>query len=178
MNHPAQRSALSVEQKENADLQARFYRHLYDYDTKDYTVGSLLAKVHQGELILPPDYHREPWDERHQCLLIESIFLELPIPLLLLADCPDGRLEIVDGVQRIRAIAAFQDGTLRLTGLDILTALSGFLFADLSDAQQRRFLAKPLRVVVFDRDTPPASRRDVAHRMNQPRADGAEPCGT
>ncbi len=180
MNTPAQHPTFPMEQKETAMLQAHDCRRLYDYDTKDYTVGSLLSQFHQGELLLPPDYHRASWDEKRQSLFVESILLDLPIPLLLLADRPDGRLEIIDGVQRIQAIAAFQTGALHLAGLGTLTALNGFPFADLPDMLQRRFLNKGLRAAVFERDTTQAARRDLARRMNRPQAqaEGADPCGT
>ena len=55
-----------------------------------------------------PDYQREfVWDEERQSKLIESIILGLPIPLIFLTENNDGRLEIIDGSQRIRTLSAF-----------------------------------------------------------------------
>ena len=39
--------------------------------------------------------------EKNKNLFLESIFLGLPIPFMFLADCSDGRQEIIDGAQRM-----------------------------------------------------------------------------
>ncbi|MPZ37062.1 MAG: DUF262 domain-containing protein [Rhizobiales bacterium] len=62
-----------------------------------------------------PDYQRElVWYEKNQSRFIESMLIGLPIPFLFVADVSDSedpanarRLEIVDGVQRIRTLGRF-----------------------------------------------------------------------
>ena len=58
--------------------------------------------------IFVPDYQREfIWDDKHQSRFIESLFLGLPVPFIFTAEIKQtGRLEIVDGSQRIRTLAA------------------------------------------------------------------------
>jgi len=97
---------------------------------------------------------------------LESIFLGLPIPFMFLADCSDGRQEIIDGAQRMQTIVEFYNNKLRLSGMEKLTALNGFSFMDLSEAQQRKFLNKSLRIIVLEEDTPTASRQDLFYRIN------------
>ena len=59
-------------------------------------------------IYLFPEYQRDfVWDEVRQSRLIESITLGLPIPIVFMAEDAQGRLEIVDGSQRIRTLAAF-----------------------------------------------------------------------
>src|SRR5438128_1925755 len=78
------------------------------------------------------------WPERHKSRFIESLLIGLPIPFLFVADVGDeedpdksGRLEIVDGVQRIRTLAEFMTGNLVLGNLERLSKLNGFRFYDL-----------------------------------------------
>jgi hypothetical protein len=58
-----------------------------------------------------------------------------------------GRLEIIDGVQRIRTLARFLTGDLVLTNLDRLSQLNGFRFHDLHPSRQRRFRRATLRLI-------------------------------
>lgn len=80
---------------------------------------------------------------------------------MFLADCSDGRQEIIDGAQRMQTIVEFYNNKLRLSGMEKLTALNGFAFKDLSDAQQRKFLNKSLRIIVLEEDSPTSSRQDL-----------------
>ena len=62
----------------------------------------------------------------------------LPIPFLLFWGMEDGRLEIVDGSQRLRTIQEFVLGGLRLGVLELLATVSNFCFADLPESRQRK----------------------------------------
>lgn len=84
-----------------------------DYDTREFTIEYIVNKYLENidtddNEIFVPDYQREfTWDEERQSKFIESIILDLPVPLIFLAETQSGRLEIVDGSQRIRTVAAF-----------------------------------------------------------------------
>jgi len=62
-----------------------------------------------------PEYQRKlAWGIHQQSEFIESLIVGLPIPFLFFYQMPDGRMEIVDGSQRMRAMRAFLKGDLRL----------------------------------------------------------------
>ena len=95
-----------------------------DYDTREYPVEVLVQKYltklsdDDNELFVP-DYQREhTWPPERQSRFIESVLIGLPIPYLFVADVSgkEGRLEIVDGSQRIRTLAAFMENRLRPRG--------------------------------------------------------------
>lgn len=92
--------------------------------------------------------------------------LGLPIPFMFFADCEDGKLEIIDGAQRVQTLVAFVTGKLVLSQLPKLSALHGFRFDDLSEAQKRRFWNRPLRIVVLEESTPKDVRQDIFNRIN------------
>jgi hypothetical protein len=77
-----------------------------------------------------------------------------------------GRLEIVDGSQRIRTLAAFMSNKLPLGQLEKLTKLTGFLFRDLPQSRQRRFGRRTLRLIELTENADEDVRRDIFERIN------------
>lgn len=137
------------------------------YDTREYPVEVLVDKYRNDEFIIPK-YQREfVWSKEKQSKFIESILLDLPVPLLFLADEPEtGKLEIVDGSQRIRTLSAFINGTLTLTGLQKLDTLNGFKFDDLLISRQRRFNRKTVRSIELTENASWKIRKDIFERIN------------
>lgn len=158
--------AITIEERQEADLQIKEMQKEIDYDTKDYTIELLVDKFNKNDFFIPP-YQREfIWLQKNKTLFIESIFLGLPIPFMFFGDCSDGRMEIIDGAQRVQTIVEFKNNKLQISGLKKLTKLNGFYFKDLSEAQQRKFLNKSLRIIVLEETTPVSARQDLFYRIN------------
>ena len=124
------------------ELQIEEQKKTVDFDTREFTIEILVNKYLEGvetdqnELYVP-DYQREfVWDDTRQSRLIESITLGLPIPIIFVAENTTGRLEIVDGSQRIRTLAAFISNDLKLCELEKLTEMNGILFETLPISRQ------------------------------------------
>jgi hypothetical protein len=168
---------IAHEQREAVEAEIREKQKIVDYDTKEYPVEVLVQKYKEGldedinELYIP-DYQREMiWTDEHQSKFIESIFLGLPIPYIFVADLrPEeedlGRLEIVDGTQRIRSLYRFIENELRLCGLKKLEKLNNFKFSDLPLARQRRFNRATIRMIVLTEKADEEVRRDLFERIN------------
>jgi len=164
-------------QKEAAEQEIREKQKIVDYDTKEYPVEVLVQKYKEGldddinELYIP-DYQRDLiWDDVRQSKFIESIFLGLPIPYIFVADLrPEeedlGRLEIVDGTQRIRTLDKFLHDELKLCELKKLENLNDFRFSDLPLARQRRFNRSTIRMIVLTEKADEETRRDLFDRVN------------
>jgi len=61
-----------------------------------------------NRLIVNRKYQRKlVWVLDEKVALIESILKEYPIPLILIAEYPEGKYEIIDGIQRLNAIFGF-----------------------------------------------------------------------
>ena len=110
----------TLEQKQAADAQIKESQKQIDYDTKDFTIELLISTF---DFFIPSYQRRFVWKEKNKNLFLESIFLGLPIPFMFLADCSDGRQEIIDGAQRMQTIVEFYNNKLRLSGMEKLTAL-------------------------------------------------------
>lgn len=132
----------------------------------DYTVEFLVGKVRDDEYFVP-GYQREfVWNEKAQARFIESVLIGLPIPFLFLWQADDGRLEIVDGSQRLRTLLRFIDGKLTLRDLQLLSSLEGFVYEDLTRSRQRKFSSRVIRGIVLDNSVGEATRTEMFNRIN------------
>ncbi|SEJ75015.1 Protein of unknown function DUF262 [Dyadobacter sp. SG02] len=160
--------------KELAEREIIEKERVVDYNTKEYPVEIVVQKYLTGietdenELYIP-DYQRDfSWDLKRQSKFIESVMIGLPVPYIFVADTEksDGRLEIVDGSQRIRTLAAFLQDELRLVGLEKLQALNDFTFSELLLSRQRRFGRRTMRMIELTNKADEEVRRDIFERIN------------
>jgi hypothetical protein len=149
------------------------------YIVREYPTEVVVQKYLKGRSsdendIFVPDYQRDlVWPEKNQSRFIESLLIGLPIPFLFVADVsadesPEkaGRLEIVDGVQRIRTLSRFMTGDLVLSNLERLTQLNGFTFFDLHPSRQRRFGRTTMRMIELTETVAEDVRREMFDRIN------------
>lgn len=157
----------SEKEKQAAEEQILAEKIPVDYDTKEFVVEHIISEFNKNEYIIPP-YQREfVWDEKKQSKFIESVLLDLPIPYLFFADDKDeGKLEIVDGSQRIRTLVAFKSDRLMLIKLQKLDKLNGFKFSYLPESRQRRFLRKTLRSIELTEKATFEVKKDIFQRIN------------
>ena len=157
---------------------ARAVQHLIDsarreinYTVTDFPVESLVDKYEphdhkQNAEIFVPDYQRGlVWKREQISYFIESLILRIPIPPLFLYD-KEGFLEIVDGSQRVRAIAEFMRNRCRLVALEKLNFLNQFKFADLPQATSLRLKNTPIRTFVLSESADQTTRADLFRRLN------------
>jgi len=126
----------------------------------------LANKVRNVEFVVP-SYQREfTWEPERKSKFIESLLMGLPIPFLFFWEMPDGKLEIVDGSQRLRTIEEFVLGDFQLGDLEGLTLLSGFRFADLPEARQRKLKNRSIRGIILNEHADEQARFDMFERIN------------
>lgn len=162
-----------------AEAQIEKHRKVVDYNIIEYPIEVIVGKFlgatdeeegkpSKAEFYIP-DYQREhTWDEKRKSKFIESVLIGLPIPFLFLAEADEeeGRLEIVDGSQRIRTLAEFTSGKFVLNDLEKLPALNGFTFEHLPLVRQRKFNRTTIRIIALSDDADEETRRDLFERIN------------
>lgn len=137
-----------------------------DFYITEYSVEILAAKMRSGDYVVPR-YQREfTWEHERRSRFIESLLMGLPIPFIFFWEMPDGRLEIVDGSQRLRTIEEFILGDLQLGDLEQLSLISGFRFADLPASRQRKINNRSIRGIVLNEHADEAARLDMFERIN------------
>lgn len=166
-------NTLSQEKRDNIQEQLTKEQQLVSFDVRELTIEFYVSKyitdMDKGDNELyVPDYQREfIWDDTRQSRFIESLLLGLPVPFIFAAEIPEtGRLEIVDGSQRIRTMAAYLSNELRLKGLEKLTEFNDTKFEQLPSATQRMFKNMAIRMVVLSARATEEIRREMFDRIN------------
>jgi hypothetical protein len=150
-----------------ADRQIEEQTKRIDYYLTEYSLELLATKMKDSEFEVP-DYQREyTWEEERKWRFIESILMTLPIPFLFFWENPkSGKLEVVDGSQRLRTIQEFIFGDLVLGELDKLSLASGFAFKDLPESRQRKFKNRSIRGIVLNQHADDQTRFEIFERIN------------
>lgn len=114
-----------------------------------FTAATLKLKIAAGEarqpegIILNPDYQRKfRFSVKKQSSIIESILLEIPIPLIYLSIDISTEVvlwNVIDGMHRLNSIYNYLNNGYPLTGMKVLTDLEGLTFSELP-TEVRNFL--------------------------------------
>ncbi len=134
----------------------------------DFIVGSLEEQIADGQLILQDEFQRRQiWDLKKSSRLIESLLLNVPIPVCYFAELEDGAYSVIDGQQRLTSISRYITNLFPLTGLRVRPELNKKRFAELDKADQRLIKTRAIRCIVIQRESHPDIRFDVFERLNQ-----------
>lgn len=156
------------------EISAPFRPENIKIETQTTTVDLLLSRLREGMIDLAPDFQRRAgiWTDVQQSRLIESLLLRIPISSFHMAQDAEDNWAVVDGIQRLTAIARFMDpGTvdlppLRLRGLDYLTDFHGDGYEDLTGRLKIRLRETQLVVHIIQQGTPEAVKFNVFARIN------------
>ena len=121
-------------------------------------VQDAVRRIERGQFKMNPDFQRDfIWDESQQSKLIESVMMRIPLPVFYLAEDPEGRKVVVDGLQRLTTFYRFLNGDLRLR-LPERPELNGKTFGDLIPKLQVRVEDCNLIFYIIDEKAPEQTR--------------------
>lgn len=142
-------------------------------DSLDMSIGELISLHEQSELIVQPDFQRLfRWSLHQRSRLVESVLLQLPIPAIFLIERDDGRLELIDGLQRISSLihfvnpSAIQAEPLVLEGCDLVSELNGSTFEDLPLTLRLKLKRTAVRTIIIKRQSSQNIRYEMFKRLN------------
>lgn len=142
-------------------------------DKGDPDIKTLYGNYKDGFLNLQPDFQRYfVWDMKKASRLIESILLEIPLPTIYTSQEKDGKEYIIDGQQRMTSIFSFMDGKFpddrefRLTGLNTLDDLSGKLYTEIGETNQRQLKGYYIHKIMFKQESDPNLKFEIFERLN------------
>ena len=136
--------------------------------TKHYSLRQLVEMIADGDIDLAPDFQRQyVWKARQRSGLIESLLLGIPLPSFYFNEDAWGRLQVVDGVQRLTTIFQYvHEKTFKLGKVTYLHDLEGQGFDDLVALFRRRLNSAQFVAHVIDPQTPYRVKFDIFHRIN------------
>jgi len=141
-------------------------RRVYS-DKRDRSIFELYRQYQKGNLELRPEFQRlQVWDNLKSSRLIESVLLEVPIPVIYLSEESDSKYSVIDGQQRLSAFIKFLGNNLRLSGLTILAELNGKRFQDLPKNLQDKFENATIRIIEIRKESDPDVKFEIFERLN------------
>ncbi len=136
--------------------------------TYDKSVSDLVSMMHNDDIVLDPDYQRNYiWDNKRASLLIESILLNVPIPVIYLSEDEESRWIVVDGLQRLNSLKRFYDNEFKLSGLEILPELNKLQYSTINPKAKRLFNKGNIRTVLILKESHPEIKYDIFERLNR-----------
>ena len=152
-----ERPALKVEWKDR-----KLVTHPYDF-----SVRSLKDQVDDMSLVLADKFQRRRvWDDAKSSRLIESLLLNVPIPVCYFAELEDGSYSVIDGQQRLTAIYRYLTNEFALSSLKIREDLNRRKFHQLGVSDQKIINNRTIRCIVILKESDPDIRFDVFDRLN------------
>ena len=142
-------------------------------DTKSFSLRQIYDMIKAGDIDLAPDFQRHlVWDNLRKSRLIESILLRIPLPMFYFAQGDDGKISVVDGLQRLSSIREFMDNEFWLKDLEYLDGKCGGKYYNLEsedsiDAKYFRwFNMTQITVNVIDPSSPINLKYAIFLRIN------------
>lgn len=149
--------------------------------SSDTSVKTLVRYYHDGNINLRPNYQRnEVINRRKASGIIESAILGIPLPSLYFFKDKEGKLEVIDGQQRLICLLGFLGhlkdiktklNRFKLIGLDILKNLNG---KDCEDdffklALNEKLYDFTIRTFTFDEEkgVDPSLKYEIFERLNK-----------
>jgi hypothetical protein len=132
----------------------------------DMSVQTLSEQWLAKNLILPEIQREYVWDNGKASRLIESLILNIPVPVLYFAETADAKYEIIDGHQRVRSIARYLGNEFALSAIGVLREYKGQRYNQLPERERRFLLMRTLRVIVISIDSHPRMKFEIFERLN------------
>ena len=133
----------------------------------DKSVSDLIRMKKDKDIIFSPEYQRNyVWDNKKASLLVESILLNIPIPIIYASEETDGKWNIVDGLQRLSALERFFNNSFKLTGLEVLQELNGQRYSELNEKATRFLNNGIIRIILIFNDSHSEIKYDIFMRLN------------
>ena len=130
------------------------------------TIHNIIRRIDEKRYVMDPDFQRDfIWPGDKQSKLIESVIMRIPLPVFYLAEDCEGRMIVVDGLQRLTTFYRFRKNELKLN-LPDRPELDGKKFDDLPPKLQNRFEDCNLVLYIIDSKVPEQARLDIFERVN------------
>jgi hypothetical protein len=151
--------------------------------------SELLTQYKNGDISVNPVYQRGfRWSSLQQSMFIESLLLNIPTPPIFLAEQPDSRFEIIDGLQRFSTLVKFFSAEIfpedeikppykndendlyvpsELVEPPILEKLAGLTRESMPETLLRTLRYSRLQVILLKKESSPVAKYNVFTRLNR-----------
>lgn len=133
----------------------------------DFAVRTIIDQINDHSLEVKPSFQRGyVWDDKRASGLVESLLMNIPIPVCYFAEEESGKFTVIDGHQRLYSIWRYASNLFALKDLRTLNEFNGKYFRDLREREQRLILGRSIRCIVITQESHPEIRFEVFERLN------------
>ena len=144
------------------------------FDTLSRKVKDLLSDYASGDLDPNPSFQRGyVWDRSRASKLIESILLNVPLPLVYTAEEKNRKEVVIDGQQRLLSVFGFirnefprDKSPFRLSSLKLINELNKKSFKELSPEQQRAIQQYKFQLITISSESHADVKFEIFERLN------------
>lgn len=143
--------------------------------TEGSNIETIVSRIKSGRIIIP-DYQRdaEQWDSRKESLFIESILNNLTVPGFFFSEIEDGKIEVVDGQQRLNTIFKYAYDEFEISEndeIDYLVPQSilylGKKISQLPEKLKNVFNDYPLPIIYLPENIELSIKLEIFRRINE-----------
>lgn len=139
----------------------------------DFSVQDVVDKINSNDIDLRPNYQRNyVWgtndDSENKCSrLIESLLLNIPIPVIYFAEQEETlKYEVIDGQQRLHTFHRFLRDDFALKGLEIREDVNGLKYSELTQRDRDEIRKRSIRAIVILNESDDEVKFEVFERLN------------
>lgn len=166
---------IEIEEEHNEDIaiQIPFDPNDIRVKTQPLSLGQLVEMLEHKEIKLYTEFQRHPdlWNDTKKSRFIESLLLNLPIPMFYFDVQDDNLWRVIDRLQRLSTLKSFilDDGKkqLVLKGLEFLKEYEGKTYKELPRPLQRRISSFTVTAYLVEKGTPDEVKYNIFNRINQ-----------
>jgi hypothetical protein len=134
------------------------------------SVSEVVKRIRNGRYKLDPEFQRDfVWSAVQQERLIESSLMRIPLPVLYVAEDTDGKIIVVDGLQRLTTFYKYMNDDFALKSIgrnDPESEVTNKKFSELSLKLKERIEDTQLTLYILDSKAPERARLDIFERVN------------
>jgi len=163
-----------MEEIDYSELQSKAKERTVKTQAIEYDLETLVKKINRQTIKLDPEYQRRHrWKNDTSSRLIESLILNIPIPVIYLSqdfdvdtETEESRYSVIDGQQRLTAINNYFENKYCLEGLVTLNSLNGLFYKDLPPFLTRRLEERTIKCLRIDSTVDAQVKIDIFQRLN------------
>lgn len=168
----SERDLESVVELEELEIDIKESRKIV-WQAKDFSIREFASMLNDGDLDLQPEYQRKYVATKNiASKLIESILMDVPIPVIYLAEEQDGTYSVINGQQRLTSFLSFMSGkypngdVFKLTGLKVLKELNRKTFSALDQEEKNKIRKTTLHTIVIKKESNEDVKFAIFERLN------------
>lgn len=139
----------------------------FDKEQRIYSVQDIKAMLSSGgKLVLDAPMSNDIWNVDRRSKYIESILADMPLTAITVVREKDGRLKVLDGGQRIRAIYDYVSGKYSLRNLNMMILFEDCKYDELTSKGRSRLIYSEIPFIVLTSPISEKERAELYNRLN------------